>query len=362
MPVFKDKRRNLWYARCNYTDEFGKYKTAVSKGFKTNKEAKDELARMMVTKRESFSNKTFNDVHKAYVEDQKKIVKPITASHYDPLFKHVQDLIGDIKVEKLTVPKYKAIKEELDKKDLSTSRKNRVHKHIVILCKYAKKNYDINCDVPEKCGGFKEPGKIEDDELKYITEDQFKVFIEYVDDVVFKCLFTVLFYQGLRLGEALALTFEDVDFKKNRIRINKTYTSKLNNEYRGGKLYITSPKTKNSNRTIPISNHALNALKTLYEYYKDLDKFSKTWFVFGGPYPLSETTIRVKKDTAFKECGIERITVHQFRHSCASYLFEHGADPVKVQHFLGHSKLSTTMDIYVHLKQDKLDDIFDFTK
>lgn len=360
MPVFKDKRRNQWFARRNYTDIYGKAKSVKSKGFNTRKEAQDELARMMLESKKAIVSKTFNEVHEAYVEDQKKIVKPITASHYDPLYRHIQDLIGDVKLDKLTMERYKQIKKELDKKGLSTSRKNRIHKHICILCKYAKKNYDIECNVPEKCGGFKEPGKIVDDELKYITEDQFKLFIECVDDMVFKCLFTVLFYQGLRLGEALALTFEDIDFNNNRIKINKTYTSKLNKDYRGEKLYITSPKTKNSNRTIPISKEALVVLKTLLEYYEIYDKFSKTWFVFGGPYPLSETTIRIKKDLAFKECGIERITVHQFRHSCASYLFEHGVDPVKVQHFLGHSKLSTTMDIYVHLKQDKLDDMFDF--
>ena len=360
MPVYKDKRRGQWFAQLNYTDSLGRHKQVKSKYFDTRKEAQAELAEMTVKKKKT-DNVTFNDVHVAYVEDQQKIVKPITATHYDPLFNHVKDLIGDIRVDKLTMAQYKEIKKEIDKKDLSTSRKNRIHKHICILCKYALINYDARCDVPEKCGGFKDPTKIEDDGLKYITEDQFKVFIEEVDDVVFKSLFTVLFYQGLRIGEALALTYNDIDLKNGKMKINKTYTSKINKDYKKQSYYITSPKTKNSNRTIPISKEALDALKIVQEYYMDYDKFKKTWFVFGGPYPLSETTIATKKDKAFKACGIDRITVHQFRHSCASYLFDHGVDPVKVQHFLGHSKLSTTMDIYVHLKQDKLNDIFDFT-
>lgn len=360
MPVYKDNRRNKWYARLNYTDVFGKQRSKKSKGFDTKREANEELARMQVSGNLAGSVKTFNDVHIAYVEDQKKIVKPITASHYDPLYAHIKPLIGDIQLSRLTMSQYKAIKNELDNTNLSTSRKNRLHKHIKTLCKYAATNYDIVCTVPEKAGGFYDQAVIKDDELKFITEEQFNQFIACFDNIVLKTFYTVLFYQGLRQGEALALTFNDVDLSTCKLRINKTYTAKINKDYKSQKYYITSPKTKNSNRTIPINKKALECLKTLKEYYKEYDKFKEDWFVFGGAFPMSETTICNKKDQAFKECGIDRITIHQFRHSCASYLFEHGADPVSVQHFLGHSKLSTTMDIYVHLKNEKLNDIFNF--
>lgn len=360
MPVYKDKRRDQWFARCNYTDALGNHKSVKSKGFTTKKEAQDELARMTLQHKQTSSFKTFNDVHFAYVEEQKKIVKPITASHYDPLYEHIRELIGTIRLDKLTMAQYKAIKDEIDKSDLSTSRKNRLHKHIKTLCRYAANNYGIHCDVPEKCGGFHDPTKIEDDDLKFITEEQFLKFIGHVDDNVLNALFTVLFYQGLRIGEALALTFDDIDFVGKKMKINKTYTSKINKKYKTQKYYITSPKTKSSNRTIPIHKNALRALENILEHYREFDEFKGSWFVFGGPFPTSETRIANKKDQAFKEAKVDRITVHQFRHSCASYLFDHGADPVSVQHFLGHSKLSTTMDIYVHLKNEKLDNIFNF--
>jgi len=362
MPVYKDKRRNTWYAKCNYTDALGNHKSARSRDFESKKEAQDELAKMTLEHKQSQTTKTFDDIHREYVEEQKKIVKPITASHYDPLYKHIKDLIGNIKVSKLTIPQYKAIKAQLDETELSTSRKNRIHKHICTLCKYAAANYGIYNSSPQVVGGFYDPTKIEDDKIKFISEEEFNSFIEeFKDDVLFKALFTVLFYQGLRIGEALALNYSDIDFKENKLRINKTYTAKINKAYKDKEYYITSPKTKNSNRTIPLEKHALECLKMLQNHYKEFDKYSDKWFVFGGPYPLSETTIAAKKDNAFSNLDdVERITIHQFRHSCASYLFAHGADPVSVQHFLGHSKLSTTMDIYVHLKNEKLDNIFNF--
>lgn len=362
MPVYKDSRRNKYYFLANYTDSLGQHKQYHSKCYDSKKEANDELAKFTLDHNKSDSSKTFNDIHREYVEDQKKIVKPITASHYDPLYKHIKDLIGNIKVSKLTVPKYKAIKAELDKTNLSTSRKNRIHKHIKALCDYAENNYSIVCNVPKMCGGFRDPTAIIDNDIKFINESEFNQFIElFKDDLVYKSLFTTLFYQGLRIGEALALTYSDIDFSSQKLKVNKTYTAKINKDYKTQKYYITSPKTKNSIRTIPLHESALECLKSLQEYYKQFAEYKDSWFVFGGAYPLSETTITNKKDGAFKQLEeIERITIHQFRHSCASYLFDHGADPVSVQHFLGHSKLSTTMDIYVHLKNDKLDNIFNF--
>lgn len=391
MPVYKNNKRNMWYARLNYTDALGNHLQKQSKYFETKREAQEELARMQIdAKMNSHPIYTFDEIHEAYVKDQKKIVKPITASHYDPMYAHIKPFIGSIAIDKLTMAQYKAIKEKLDELDvvdarskknsddqrrstpndkeakthkLSISRKNRIHKHIVTLCKYALINYGVTSSVPERCGGFKDPATINEneDELIFISEKEFKKFIgEFANDIVYKALFTTLFYQGLRIGEALALTWNEVDLKEGTIRIFKTYTSKINRAYRTADLYITSQKTKKSHRNLPINKNVSECLKSLRAHYQGFANFSDDWFVFGGPYPLSETTIAAKKDKAIEKTGITRITIHQFRHSCASYLFDHGADPVSVQHFLGHSKLSTTMNIYVHMKDEKLRNIFDF--
>ncbi len=218
------------------------------------------------------------------------------------------------------------------------------------MCNYALVNFGDTSTVPKTCGGFKDPGKIEDNSIRFITEDQFKIFIkEFDQDIVFRSLFTTLFYQGLRQGEALALTWDDVDFVKKELKINKTYTGKINRSYQTGSLYITKPKTKKSIRNIPIEENTLEQLKMLLRFYSDFPEFSKEWFVFGGIKPLSESTIAAKKNYAIRQTRVTKITIHQFRHSCASYLFENGAKPTAVQNYLGHSKLTTTMNIYTHL-------------
>lgn len=362
MPVNKDKKTGKWYARLNYIDSLGNYKQVQSKRFDTKHEAEDELAKMKIDHKKVKNALTFNDVFDEYVEDQKNKVKPITHSHYKPLYEHIKPFIGELQIEKLTIPKYKQIKKQLDDTELSTSRKNRLHKFVCALLKTAYVNHGIYNDVPSRVGGFSDPGKIEED-VKFFTEEQFQSFRDqFKDDILFYSLFGVLFYEGLRIGEALALDWKSVDLDNGYIKINKTYTSKINKSYKTQNYYITSPKTKASNRTIPIEKSLLNDLKMLYIWYQDFEHFNNTWFVFGGYRPMSETRIANKKNEACKNAELDTITIHQFRHSCISYLANNGVDPVAIQNFVGHSKLSTTMDIYTHVYQSKMDNIFAFKK
>lgn len=368
MPVYKDKERNKWYARLNFTDSSGKHKMVRSKMFCSKSEAVKKLAEMQLENKQPSSRITFDDIFKEYKEEQRSKVKPTTHMHYQALYDHIKDNLGDVVIEKLTVPRYKEFKKYLDNRVIktiedeegnkidvymSTSRKNRCHRFVKTLIRLAYDNYGIMNNVPDRVGGFVNPVEVEnddDEEIVFLTQSEFQAFLEvFKDDVVYRTLFMVLFYQGLRIGEALALNWNDIDFDKGTMRINKTYTGKINRSYQTGSLYITKPKTKKSIRNIPIEENTLEQLKMLLRFYSDFPEFSKEWFVFGGIKPLSESTIAAKKNYAISETGVTKITIHQFRHSCASYLFENGAKPTAVQNYLGHSKLTTTMNIYTHL-------------
>ena len=371
MPVFKESN-GTWTARYNYTDSLGQRHSTKKRGFATKGDASKALAVMQVEYHQEHSGITFNTVFAEYLEEQKNKVKPTTHMHYQALYDHIKDNLGNVSIEKLTVPRYKEFKKYLDNhvvrviKDengndvnvyMSVSRKNRCHKFVKTLIKLAFDNYGIINNVPDRVGGWTNVTELDSDDkgLKFITQSDFNLFLEeFEDDIVYYTLFKVLFYQGTRIGEALALTWKDIDFNNGIMKINKTYTGKLNRVYQDHNLYITKPKTKKSIRNIPIEKSTLECLKKLQEYYSDFYEFDNDWFVFGGIIPLSETTICNKKDQALENKGLERITIHQFRHSCATYLFQKGAKPTAVQQYLGHSKLSTTMNIYTHLYPEEL--------
>jgi integrase len=187
-------------------------------------------------------------------------------------------------------------------------------------------------------------------EMQFFTYDEFQKFISVVEEFNYKTFYETLYYLGLRQGEATALTWRDINFEKKEVSINKTLTTKLK-----GQLYtVSSPKTVNSNRVLPIPQKLIDSYKKLKENAKTKKYFNEDWFVFGDELPFRETTIQVKKNKYCKLAGVKQIRIHDFRHSCASFLINNGASIVLVSKYLGHSKISVTLDTYTHLYKNEL--------
>ena len=352
MPVYKKKRSNktYYYAVVNYTDSHGIYRKKTSKLFETASEAKQcEVSLLQSVK---FTDKfalTFDEAFLEYKADQKRKVKIQTYVKYDMLYNHIRPHLGNINIAKLSVKQYKDFQLALPE-SLSIGTKNRIHRLVKSIIRYTDRMYGINSNVPDRVGSFTDPNE-EKKEMLFFTEEEFDQFISAMDDIVFITLFKILYYEGLRIGEANALTWNDIDFDNKKIRINKTVNMKIK-----GKTYLLStPKTKGSNRTIPISPNVIEDLKALKEWYARMDHFDDDWFVFGGIRPLADTTITKKKDDTVLLAGVKRIRIHDFRHSCASYYIHKGAQPILLAKLLGHSKVSITLDTYSHLYPDDLE-------
>lgn len=191
--------------------------------------------------------------------------------------------------------------------------------------------------------------------MNFFTFEEYKKFDSVIDDIIYHTLFELLYFCGLRIGEANALTFKDINFNNNTITINKTLTTKI----KGEKWTISTPKTKGSNRVLPITKQLSQDLKTLYNKYSKFHAFNNNWFVFGGIRPIPENTITNKKNKFCELAKVKKIRIHDFRHSCASLLINNGANITIVSKFLGHSKISITLDTYTHMYSNKLNEIVD---
>ncbi len=200
--------------------------------------------------------------------------------------------------------------------------------------KYYNFDYSIIEDVP------KFTLKIENKKTDFYTLNEFKRFIKCVDNNIYKQFFNLMFFTGTRPGEAMALKFSDLN--GDYIRINKTIDEH-------GKREIGTPKTISSNRTIKIDKKLKYDLLLLKKYY--VYKYSSVafdYFIFGGIKPLAPTTINRHKKMACLKANIRPITLHQFRHSHATLLFNKGINIHVIKDRLGHSKASTTIDTYTH--------------
>jgi integrase len=150
---------------------------------------------------------------------------------------------------------------------------------------------------------------------------------------------------GIRIGEICALKWEDIDTDNGVIHVRRTiqriYT--IENGIRKTELLIDTPKTKNSLREIPLSKELLRMLKPIKKVV------NSSFFVLTNDIkPTEPRTYRTYYDKLMKELEIPRIKFHGLRHSFATRCIESKCDYKTVSVLLGHSNISTTLNLYVH--------------
>lgn len=232
---------------------------------------------------------------------------------------------------------------KINKKNYCYKYKSTLHNCFVIFLNYCIKFYGLEKNVASDVGNFKNEN-IDKDNGHIWTYQEFSKFINVVDDFEYNIFFKFLFFTGCRLGEATGITFNNIDFENNKIYIGNNATRFFEN----GKRVITTPKTKKSMRTISIDNKLIDECKKLKEYYiTKYDDFNNNFFLFGGKQSFAPTTITRKKDNWCKIANVERIKIHEFRHSHACLLFQNNVPIDEISHRLGHSTISMTMDVYL---------------
>jgi len=144
-------------------------------------------------------------------------------------------------------------------------------------------------------------------------------------------------YTGLRRGEALALTYEDIDRKNNLIYVSKSVY------YINNKPYIKEPKTEAGKRAVPL----LAPLKTVLPKNKKGYLFSNSDGTLLKEYQVEDLLIKYRRETK------TTFTPHQLRHAYATILHENGIAAKDAQEILGHAQISTTLDIYTEFRENR---------
>ncbi len=216
---------------------------------------------------------------------------------------------------------------------------------LAAIYNYGEKYYDI----PNIMNKVDRPRNLEaKKEMLFWTPEEFSKFISKVDRPEYAALFRFLYVTGCRRGEALALSWEDIDFKKGSVKISKNITFKT--EDKSSPYHITTPKNASSNRTIALPPFFLDMMNEYREWQKK--NATQTNFVFGGESPLRPTSVARIMDAAIVEGGVKRIRVHDLRHSCASFLIHKGVSVVAVSKRMGHTNIEQTLNTYSHMLPD----------
>ena len=175
---------------------------------------------------------------------------------------------------------------------------------------------------------------------KALSEDELRGLLAEIPDES-RLLFETLAHTGMRIGEAIALTWADVDLGSRRLHVRRRL-------YRGR---YDAPKSRYGLRTIPLTEGLAQAL------WRARGTAADNGPVFpsadGTPIDPSNVASRVLKPAA-RRAGVPWAGFHTFRHTCASMLFRHGLNAKQVQMWLGHHSPAFTLATYVHLLPDDL--------
>lgn len=216
------------------------------------------------------------------------------------------------------------------------------------------------------CFGVKLPKKSEKNvkSIQVLTQDEIKRYCAYATERYSngKSLYrlgyglVLILFTGLRLGEAMGLKWEDIDFERRTLKVQRSLEYVKNRDWvEGDNKYILvegTTKSKSSERTIPLNQTALNALYEL----KELNGEFPYIFSHDSGKPMNPRNLNRAHDCILERAGISHIGIHALRHTFASQLFANKVDIKVISKLLGHSDVSVTYNIYIHLMQEDLPD------
>ncbi len=343
MSVSKDAERGTWIVYARYVDWQGKVKILHKRGFKTKKEAV-LYEREFLLKKAKDVNMGFSQFVESYLEDLKPRLKYntyLTKEHIIktkivPYFEN--KALSDINTSDIMQWQNEILQmRDSDGKGYSPTYLKTISAQMSAIFNHASRYYDLKNNPCKKVGNM---GKKKGKEMLFWTRDEFFQFIETMKSKPLSYYaFELLFWTGIREGELLALTKEDIDLERKILHIRKSY-QRLEK-----KDIITEPKTEKSIRDINLPDFLCDELE---DYFGMLYKCKDDTRLF----EVSKHYLQHEMKRGCKEFGVKKIRIHDLRHSHVAYLIELGFSPVEIAERMGHESISVTFT-YSHLYPSK---------
>ncbi|CAI2579549.1 Putative prophage phiRv2 integrase [Apilactobacillus kunkeei] len=366
---YKLKNGELRYKFGIYTGidkQTGRKTNTTRSGFKTKKEAVLAASKLEIELSEGKIEKPkdikYGDVYQEWLPAYENTVRESTLLSTTNIFKnHILNHFSDKKINTITVSEIQTIVNKWF--DIAPVNFKKWFYYTGKIFEYAIKMGYLDKNPCRLVTLPKNKKEFAEKKLLFWDKKQLDVFFKCLydmdDDKKF-VFFRLLAFSGMRRGECLALTWEDINFKENTIDINKTISQGIN-RYQ----VINPPKTKKSMRKIIMDQKTMDYLyKWKMEQRKQMlnygfNTLNKKQMLFttrnNTMLPLSAPSKWLK--LVISKYDLPSIKIHGFRHSHASALFASGATIKEVQERLGHEDAQTTLNVYTHVTSNQNKDV-----
>ena len=370
MAIRKDKVKGTWIVDISdgYNAVTGKRNRIIKRNIKTRKKAIELESNYRISHFGDYSNIKGASIDLLFqlmrLEDQKNQRKKSYIQTQDYNYrKHFELYFKDAVIENLGYKDIDTFREVLISKGLSN---NTINKQMILMKKLLAVAVKEGFLSKNPCSELKKLA-VKKKKMDYWTVKEFQHFLTLLepDEYPYKLIFKVAFSTGMRIGELLGLTWEDIDLRIQTIYVNKTLI------HLKGRTILNDPKTDSSIRYITIHDSLVKELKTwknkqnelLSSFTNNTDQLQVFQYV---PNIISRYMVYRKYEAIITRTNqLQRIRIHDLRHSHVAFLIENGEKEFPIKQRLGHASIQTTYDTYGHLypsKQksmsDKLNDLF----
>ena len=260
------------------------------------------------------------------------------------LNRHIKDAIGGIKLDRLKADTVQGFYNSLHEKGLGSTTIHIVHTVLSQAYDQAIKNELVYLN---PCRATSRPRKEKKQVVAFTRQEQ-QAFVKGLGGSGYHLLFAFLLNTGLRVGEARALTWEDVDFENRLVIVNKTVSDVKNRDEDPAtkmRAVVTSTKTAHGERQVPLNKIACEVCAV----QKSRDLNDILVFSSKAGTMIQERNINRSLKALLENLRFQKkFTVHSLRHSFATRLMEKGVNPKVVSALLGHASVQITLDLYSH--------------
>ncbi|KNF09856.1 site-specific recombinase XerD [Gottschalkia purinilytica] len=344
--TYREKDKGIQFI-ISYKDHAGKWRQKSKQGFTKKKDAKkaademlDELKKnfeLQMTSNAEYQGITFGDFVSMNIEHEKLYKERNTIIGYKTVFKKFSRL-HDIPLKKINFSHIQSCIDEMVQADYKISTIKTYIQKLKTFLNWAVDPYKIIKENPVT--NIKIPEYKKEDQIKALNRQDLEKLLSKVKPNNDYMITLIAATCGLRLGEILGLTWNDIDFKNSTLSVNKQWKILKDNTYGFGDL-----KTKNSNRVVPIPPKTLKELKK-YQNESVTDINNRLFL------NKQTSSTSVKLNYKYSRNGYN-ISVHDLRHTYATLLVANGVDFKTAAQLLGHS-VEMTMKIYSHVTDDML--------